>query len=294
MNESIHPTSTDNSTPRELEETQERVHSFDPFALGSEHDDSLLAIGAPPLHGVRPLADRRLMQAPLIAALLFAFSSLAYAMHTRSKSLSHMETHAADAMPKHVFEASTKPTPVEPSVSNEVEAGLPVPAVLSPDAMDNARTSEAASEATPATTHRETPVDRRARAPARAARARVPSTSPANATRTLDDLLSQASGEPETSSAPAETSANLPLRPERAHVANVLRSSSSAIRRCGGDGTGVVTARLRFSGATGRASTIAIDGAPAGTEACMRDALRELRLGAFSQNQLEVSFPYRL
>lgn len=88
----------------------------------------------------------------------------------------------------------------------------------------------------------------------------------------------------------------LPRRqPTRAEIQSVFMEARPAVLRCAAGLQGTVSARVTFSGTTGRVASAAIVGAPfAGTRqgSCMARALKDMAVPPFENPTLTVTYPY--
>ncbi|MFK8002151.1 MAG: hypothetical protein AB8H86_21330 [Polyangiales bacterium] len=245
-------------------------------------DESLLSEHVPALRVDKP--RRKELGAVGIAAaasVLLGLSSAAYALHhqvTQHRNSTVMvatKTVETDVDPPALAFVTPRPIEVAPVEEPAIDAPVaPVAAAVSPVATSSSRARSTAP--------------RRIPAPAPAA--------PSVTDRSIDALLNAATGGQVTpregATRPAEST--LPQRPARAHVSSSFRGMSRAIQACGDGEDGVVSARATVDGASGRVRSVSLSGVSGEAERCMERALMSVRLDPFQQDQLEITFPYRL
>ena len=248
-------------------------------------DLSLLSEHVPTLRVDKP-RRQQLGAAGLAAAasVLLGLSSAAYALHHRvtqhrnSTVLVATKTVETDVDPPTVAFVTPQPIEVAPLELAEGSLVAPVVAAVSPAATSTSRARA------------------RSTAPRRSIPAPTPAAPSGSTDRSIDALLNAATGGQVTpregATRPAESA--LPQRPARGHVSSSFRGVSRAIQACGSGEDGVVSARATVDGASGRVRSVSVSGVSGEAERCMERALMSVRLDPFQQDQLEITFPYRL
>jgi hypothetical protein len=87
----------------------------------------------------------------------------------------------------------------------------------------------------------------------------------------------------------------LPTQPSRDQIKASVENARAALQACAGNAHGTSTARISISG-SGRVASALIEGAFAGTPqgSCMARALRATSFPAFTSENLQVTYPFRL
>lgn len=249
-------------------------------------DESLLSEHVPALRVDKP-RRKELGAVGLAAAasVLLGLSSAAYALHhqvTQHRNATVMvatKTVETDVDPPAL--AFVTPRPIEVAPVEELAEDVlvaPVVAAISPAATSNSR------------------VRARSTTPSRRMPAPTPAAPSGSTDRSIDALLNAATGGQVTPREGATRAAESPLpqRPARGHVSSSFRGVSRAIQACGNGDDGVVSARATVDGASGRVRSVSLSGVSGEAERCMERALMSVRLDPFQQDQLEITFPYRL
>lgn len=251
--------------------------SITPAPLEPKHDDTLLGIGSsplpPPVRDVEHHSRGWMSRATTFVAVLAAFGSVAFALHTRQQAS--------------LVEATPEPVPVVAELVETV-------ALAQPPEPEPAPEPELVPEVEP-----EPVVVGPRRVTPRPASSPAPTPTPSNAPevgeRSVDELMRLATGLPEVPRESTMDASLRTLRPDRQEVARVFRARAAAVRRCAPDGEGVVTAKVFLVGDTGRARSARVTGASSEAVAtCMETALMSVEVDPFLQDRLEITFPYRL
>jgi predicted Zn finger-like uncharacterized protein len=118
--------------------------------------------------------------------------------------------------------------------------------------------------------------------------------------QSIDDLLSGALGAKAAPSKPAASSkpaaADLPAAPSRDDVLGALKSVGPKVSGCGNGQSGIATAKIGVSGATGKVTSVDVTGQFAGTPvaACVAREAGKAKFPKFSNPSFSVTFPFKI
>jgi predicted Zn finger-like uncharacterized protein len=128
--------------------------------------------------------------------------------------------------------------------------------------------------------------------------------------RSIDDLLTGATGDkpassaapapapaptPAANTAPAQEAEDLPDQPSRDETLAAMRGVEGAVRACGANETltGTAEVAINVAGATGRVTSATVTGITGTVGSCIARAVRNARFPRFGRPTFSIKYPYR-